>query len=67
MSKEEIKEQLRCLRMHLFETLQKVEDFEKKLERPGTVSTNPETTSSKKYSQGKRTTKKTAYNKYLNR
>lgn len=56
--------------MHLLPMLQRMEVLEKKLDKNGAVSTDPETASSfknkKKNQQGKRTTKKQAYNKYLN-
>jgi hypothetical protein len=71
MSNKEAIKELRCLRMHLLPILQRMEVLEKKLEKNGAVSTDPETTSSfkdnKLNQQGKRTTKKQAYSKYLNK
>jgi hypothetical protein len=63
--------ELRCLRMHLAgfvvkEKLELIEEAERRLK--GDVSTTPATTpKAKRGSQGNRTTKKTAYNHFLNK
>lgn len=71
MNGSKVIEEIRCLRMHLLPILDRLEELEKKLEKDGAVSTNPETTS---HSKGKRLkvhysriTKKQAYNQYLNK